>query len=265
VHPVLAKVLMRTVEMNGYRLVVYKELKLREGVLVQGLPGIGVVGKIAVDYIISSLNLPKVAELTGPGLMLPVGNAGVFVDGDGRLLLPSYKFYLLPLEGKDVLFLTSEVQPVSWAQFEVAERVLDFFTSIGGREVVGVCGTSTESEEVEVYFAAAPDIDTSKLEGLNLKRSSGGTITGACGLLPALASLRGLRGYVIMGSTHTSEPNPVAARAVVVTLSRLLGFSISLDELDRMILEIKSREEVMRKMLEQAEKRAETGLPSWYV
>ncbi|MCC6058702.1 MAG: PAC2 family protein [Thermofilum sp.] len=261
----LAKVLMRTVEMNGYRLVVYKELKLRDGVLVQGLPGIGLVGKIAVDYIISSLNLPKVAELTGPGLMLPVGNAGVFVDGDGRLLLPSYKFYLLPLEGKDVLFLTSEVQPVSWAQFEVAERVLDFFTSIGGREVVGVCGTSTESEEVEVYFAAAPEVDTSKLEGLNLKRSSGGTITGACGLLPALASLRGLRGYVIMGSTHTSEPNPVAARAVVVTLSRLLGFSISLDELDRMILEIKSREEVMRKMLEQAEKRAETGLPSWYV
>lgn len=257
--------MMSVAELDGYRLVVYKELRLRDGVLVQGLPGIGLVGKIAVDYIISILNLPKVAELTGPGLMLPVGNAGVFVDGDGRLLLPSYKFYLLQLEKKDVLFLTSEVQPVSWAQFEVAERVLDFFTSIGGYEVIGVCGTSTESEEVEVYFAAAPGADTGRLEELNLRKSSGGTITGACGLLPALASLRGLKGYVIMGSTHTSEPNPVAARAVVIALSRLLGFGISLDELDRMILEIKSREEVMRKMLEQAEKRAETGLPSWYV
>jgi len=256
---------MRTVEMDGYKLVVYRELRLRNGVLVQGLPGIGLVGKIAVDYIVSSLNLPKVAELAGPGLLLPVGNAGVFVDGDGRLFLPSYKFYLLPLESRDVLFLTSEVQPVSWAQFEVAEKVLTFFTSVGGCEVIGVCGTSTESEEVEVYFAAAPDTDTSRLEELNLRRSSGGTITGACGLLPALASLRGLKGFVIMGSTHTSEPNPVAARAVVVTLSRLLGFEISLDELDRMIFEIKGREEMMRKMLEQAEKRAETGLPSWYV
>lgn len=256
---------MRIEDLGGYKLIVYRDVQLRRGVLVQGLPGIGLVGKIAVDYIVANLRLPLLAELIGPGLLLPVGNAGVFVDGAGVLHLPSYKFYLLERDVGDVVFLTSEVQPVSWGQYEVAERVLDYFTRIGGREVVGVCGTSTESEEVEVYYALAGNLDEKRFEAFNLKKSSGGTITGACGLLPALAAMRGLPGYVIMGSTSTSEPNPAAAREVIVVLSKLLGIEVDLEDLDRMIKELRSREEIAKKLLEQMERRPEPGLPSWYV
>lgn len=256
---------MRIEDLGGYKLIVYRDVTLRGGVLVQGLPGIGLVGKIAVDYIVANLGLPMLAELIGPGLLLPVGNAGVFVDGSGGLHLPSYKFYLLEREAGDVVFLTSEVQPASWAQYEVADRVLDYFARIGGREVIGVCGTSTESEEVEVYYAVAGDLDDKMFEAFSLKRSSGGTITGACGLLPAMAAMRGMKGYVLMGSTNTSDPNPVAAREVIKVLSRILGIEVNLEELERMIREIKIREDFMRKVLEQAEKREEPSLPSWYV
>lgn len=256
---------MRIEDLGGYKLVVYRDVVLRNGVLVQGLPGIGLVGKIAVDYIVANLHLPMFAEIIGPGLLLPVGNAGVFVDGAGILHLPSYKFYLLERSSGDIIFLTSEVQPASWGQFEVADRVLDYFIRIGGKEVVGVCGTSTEGEEVEVYYAIAGSLKVERFEALNLKRSLGGTITGACGLLPALAAIRGLAGYVIMGSTNTSDPNPVAAREVIVALSKLLGFDVNLEDLDKMIKEVKSREELAKKMLEQIEKKKEPGLPSWYV
>jgi proteasome assembly chaperone (PAC2) family protein len=38
---------MKMQKLNGYTLITYKDLTLRNGVLVQGLPGIGLVGKIA--------------------------------------------------------------------------------------------------------------------------------------------------------------------------------------------------------------------------
>ncbi|MEZ0346580.1 MAG: PAC2 family protein [Infirmifilum sp.] len=259
---------VKIVDYRGYRLYIYREVRLRKGILVQGLPGIGLVGKIAVDYIVDTLGLEKIAELFGPGLLLPIGNAGVFVDNTGNLQLPSYRFYLYSNASQDVLFLTSEVQPASWAQFEVAEAVLEYFQSIGGETVISVCGTSVEEPKIEVVYALARSQREKELEDLGLKKSAGGTITGACGLTPALAALRGLEGVVIMGSTATPEPNLESSREIIKVVSRLLKIEISLEGLDKMIKEQQlKREELERELEEAAEKAQEKkeGLPSWYV
>lgn len=256
---------MRIQKLDGYTLITYKDIKLRDGVLVQGLPGIGLVGKIAVDYIVSNLHLEKVAELIGPGILLPAGNVGVFVTNQGELQLPSYKFYYYSGTERDFLFLTSEVQPTLWAQYEVAEKVLDLFVSLGGREVVGLCGTAIEEAETGVYYALATQRLGEKLESIGAKRSSGGTITGACGLLPALASLRGLDAFVLMGSTQTSEPNFAAAKEVIIAFSKLYGISISLEEIEKVINQIREKEEEAKKILEEAKPKEGEQLPSWYV
>jgi len=71
-----------------------RKVKLRRGVLVQGLPGIGLAGKLAVDYIVKELKLPKVAELISDGLLIQ-SNVAVFVDEEALLQLPVYDFFLL--------------------------------------------------------------------------------------------------------------------------------------------------------------------------
>jgi len=256
---------MKIQKLDGYTLVTYKDVYLRNGVLVQGLPGIGLVGKIAVDYIVSILGLEKVFELIGPGIMLPTGNVGVFVTNDGWLQLPSYKFYYYSGSERDFLFLTSEVQPAVWAQYEVAEKVLDLFVSLGGREVVGACGTVIEEKETGVYYALATNSLIEKLEAIDAKRSSGGTITGACGLLPALASLRGLEAFVLMGSTQSSEPNFIAAKEVITVLSKLYGIVVDLGEIEKVISRIKEKEKEMKRVLEETKPKEGEQLPSWYV
>ncbi len=249
-----------------YKFVEYKEFQLNNGILIQGLPGIGLVGKIAVDYIISELKLEKVAEFFSDGLLLPVGNAGVFVDDNGIANLPSYKFYLLRTEERDILFLAGEVQPVSWAQYEVAQKVIEYFKKKGGVEVVAVCGTTADGGETAVYYAATENEIAEKLKEYGFRKSQGGTITGACGLLPALASLEGLKSYVLMGSTTTPEPNPAAAKEVIKALSKIFKIQVDLTNLEKLIEELKKKEEELKK-LEEAEKQARTkeGLPAWYV
>ena len=69
--------------MSITRLVEYRKVRLNRGVLIQGLPGIGLVGKIAVDYIVSELGLEKVAEVYSGHFLLPTGNAGLRAPGTG--------------------------------------------------------------------------------------------------------------------------------------------------------------------------------------
>ncbi len=251
-----------------HKFVVEEDFRLRDGVLIQGLPGIGLVGKIAVDYIVSELKLKKVAEYYSDGLLLPVGNAGVIVDDSAVIHLPSYRFHILGLGERDLLFLSSEVQPVTWAHYEVANHVLEFFQERGGVEVVGACGTSVdEGEEPAVYFAADTEETSRWLEGLGFRKSAGGTITGACGLVPALARLRGMKGYVLMGSTRTPEPNPEAAMELIKALMKVYGFTVDLTNIEKIIAEIKKRQEEERRKLEELKEsvKGKEGLPAWYV
>ena len=42
------------------------KVKLKDPVLIEGLPGIGNVGRIAAGYLVSELNMKKFAELYSP-------------------------------------------------------------------------------------------------------------------------------------------------------------------------------------------------------
>lgn len=239
-----------------------RKLKLRDGVLVQGLPGIGLAGKLAVDYIVRELKLPKVAELLVDGLLLQ-SNVAVFVDDEALIKLPSYEFYLL--EGaRDALFVTAPSQPVVWQQYEVAEYILDYFQSIGGTEVVAVCGT-TMGESEGVYFAAASREVKEELIKHGFKPSPGGVITGACGLLPALAALRGFKSYVLMGYVTQPELDPLAAKHLVQALGKLLGASVSTDNLDLLMEELRRKELESLEAMREAMKTRRIEGPPFYL
>jgi len=242
-----------------------RSIKLRNGVLIQGLPGIGLVGKIAVDYIVSELKLKKVAEGYSEALLLPIGNAGVLIDDEGILRLPHYSFYIYEGDERDILFLTGDVQPVSWLQHKVAEEVLDFFKSVGGVEVVAVCGTTSREEKRAVYYAAG-DGDVAKwLDQMGFKRSAGGTITGACGLVPAIAARKGFKAYVLMGTALSPEPDPEGGKLVVEALSKIFRFKVDLSNLDGIIEELKRRQKEVERIRESLEMRKEERRPGYYV
>lgn len=241
-----------------------KEYKLNQGVLIQGLPGIGFAGKIAVDYVIQELRLQKVAELYSSHLTLPTGSAGVFITDDGLLKIPRYEFYFYS-GNRDLLFLTSDVQPVSWGQYEVAEKLLQYFKEKGGVEVAAVCGTTIGEEgKKEVYYAADNEETGKWLQTFGVKPSIGGTITGACGLVPAVASKMGLKAYALMASTTLQAPDPEAGREIVKVLMKIYDFKVSLENLDKVIEEIKKKEQEVRQLAEKM-RQARERRPEYYV
>jgi hypothetical protein len=118
------------------------KLKLKNPILVEGLPGVGNVGKIALDYLVDTLK---------PELLYRIHSSvfphSVFFNEDGFVELPSVSIYRHKGKTRDILLLTGDVQPTrESASYEFCEKILDFAEEVGCSEVVTLGGIGMPSE-----------------------------------------------------------------------------------------------------------------------
>ena len=106
------------------KVVEYSKLEFREPILVQGLPGLGYVGKITADFLADHLRTVHFAELYSSYLTLQDGNLGISIGDAGSFELPKYDFYAYTDTIPNLIVLTGNMQPISWGQFEVCEEIL---------------------------------------------------------------------------------------------------------------------------------------------
>lgn len=226
-------------------IIVEKEkLKLKKGILITGLPGIGFVGRVVGKYLVEELKAKPVADLHSPHFPHQV-----FMTKKGGLRLIKNRFYLVKTKQRDVLLLVGDVQALTTVgQYEVADKVLEFAQNCGVELVITVGGYSTgKVNEHRNIFGAANSkklLKSFSKFGVIFGQAKG-SIVGAAGLLPALARLKGLQGICIMGETHGAYVDVTAAKKIVELLSQFIGFSIDIKKLG---LKAAESEKVLKKI-----------------
>src|SRR6266568_2339426 len=179
------------------------KVSLREPVLIQGLPGLGYVGKVAVDFFIEKLRPRKIAELYSSYLLFPDGNLGINISEDGTYSLPRYEFYAFGEREPHAIFLTGDAQPSVTGQYEVASTVLDFAQRFGCKAVytMGGYGTRSGNDVGAVYAVVGESVLGEKLRKMGAKMARGGAITGAAGVILGIGRQRGLQCAGLLGAT----------------------------------------------------------------
>ena len=144
------------------------KVNLREPILVQGLPGLGYVGKVSVDYFVEKLKPTKIAELYSSYLLFPDGNLGINISEDGTYSLPKYEFYAYNAKEPHAIFLTGDAQPSVTGQYEVASMVLDYAQQFGSKMVftMGGYGTRSGNEAGAVYAVVGDSLLGERLKKL---------------------------------------------------------------------------------------------------
>ncbi|VVC02637.1 PAC2 family protein [Candidatus Burarchaeum australiense] len=233
-------------------------LKLRKPVLIVGLPGIGLVGKLAADHVIKELKAEKVAELYSPHFPHQV-----LMSKKGTLRMLKNKFYVLKSKkekGCDLLLLVGDVQAItSEAQYEVCDKILDFFEKLGGETIytLGGYGTGKMVDTPRVFGSATHKelIEPLKKHGIVFGEASG-SIVGVAGMLLGLGRLRGMKGACLMGETHGGYVDAKCAQSVLKVLGTVVGLEVDLAKLED---RAKESEKFMRKMEKEVQKQRELG------
>ncbi|MCD6348458.1 MAG: PAC2 family protein [Candidatus Korarchaeota archaeon] len=249
----------------GYiELVRLEEVKPKDPVLVQGVPGLGLVGKIAANYLIKKFDAKRIAIIYSDYLPLPDGSSGVRVEEE-NIQPPCYEIYYVRGPKNDLLVLTSEVQPIAMGQYRIGELVLDYAQELGVSTVITMGGYVPASPDIKGVFACTNDDSfMGRLKAVGVQPLTGGYVTGAAGLLIGLADLRGMTSVCLLGTTSGAFPDPKASKMVLEVLDELYNLGIDLEELER---ETEAAEEIIKEEIKLGEgeeyrpEEEERGLP----
>ncbi|MFP4005945.1 MAG: proteasome assembly chaperone family protein [Candidatus Hadarchaeia archaeon] len=210
-----------------------EEPDLEDPVLIEGLPGIGYVGKLAADHIIDELEAEEFALMTSP--YFP---HHVTVDSNGILDLAKIRFYRAGVNDRDLVIVGGDVQATSSeGHYEVTEKLLDIVENLGIESLYSLGGYATgkhTDSEPTVVGAANDEGLLEKYKELGIEIEEGtGPILGVSGLLLGLGVKRGIEGTAFLGETHGMLVDHRSAQKVLETLANVLGFDIDMEELKK--------------------------------
>jgi uncharacterized protein (TIGR00162 family) len=221
-------------------------------VLIEGLPGLGLVGKIALRYLIKQLKPKKFAYLYSPHFPYFVL---VNKKGNVRLLRGAFYYYQNP-KGSDVILFTGDSQSQTIeGQYEIADRMLDFSEKHGVKTIATIGGYRMEpKEKPKVYLAATDQAILHKaIEAGATLSTSGSPIVGTAGLILGLSKFKNIEAICLLGETRGYLPDPQAAKSVLEVLSGTFNFDLDLKGLDE---EIAKAESMVSKLQAIEQKRA---------
>jgi len=221
---------------------VTKKPKLEKPILIEGLPGIGNVGKLAVEHLIEETKAKKFVEIYSKDFP-----PQVFINPDGTVKLVNNEFYYLKAKKKDerdIILLTGDYQGLSsQGQYELVEKILDICEEFGVKDIftLGGYGLGHDIESPKVLCATTDKnlVKIMKKHGAVFKKNEpGGGIVGASGLLLGMGKIRGFNGTCFMGETPGYLVDPKSAKAVLKILMKATNLKVGLSALEKKAKEI---------------------------
>lgn len=229
-----------------------KTPKLSNPILIEGLPGIGNVGKLAVEHLIDTINAKMFAEIYSKDFP-----PQVFINPNGTVELVKNEFYYWKAKKekqRDLILLTGDYQGLSSrGQYELVDSILDTCEELGAKELftLGGYGLGHDISRPKVLCATTHKelVKEMKKHGAVFKKNEpGGGIVGASGLLLGLGKLRDFKGVCFMGETPGYLVDPKSAKEVLKILMSITQIEVDLSALEDKAKEIELIAQQLKEM-----------------
>ncbi len=225
---------------------VKKMPRLKKPILIEGLPGIGNVGKVAADFIIDELKAKKIYDIfsyTFPH--------SVFVNEKNLVSLPQISLYYKQFKDKrnDLLLLAGDIQPTDEvASHEFVEIILNIFEKFKGKEIItlGGIGLAVTPKKPKIYCTGnSKEIIKKYKNGTKLNDKLYGVvgpIIGVSGLLLGMAEKKNIKAISFLAETfgHPLYLGIKGAREIIKVLDKKLELKVDIKKLEKEIDEAES-------------------------
>jgi len=220
-----------------------KTPKMSKASLVAGLPGIGNVARLSVDYLIDKLDAKKIYEVYSD-----VFPNSVTISDSSVIEMFSVELYHAKVKSKNILFLAGDVQPTTNEEsYALCSKIVELIKGLGVSQVItiGGIGLPENPSKTTIHVVVNDESINKSLKGLDVVFDGNETvkiILGVAGLLLGIAGLSGIKGFSLLAET-LNEPSHVGvkeSREVLKILDKYLGIQLDFKDLDN---EIKSFEQ----------------------
>lgn len=224
------------------------EIQLNDATLLVGLPGVGHVGKLAVDHLIEQLDAEKVFEIYSP--YFP---PQVMVNEESTVKLVNNEIYIAKANGNDIVLLAGDHQSTSTeGHYELGNIYMDIAEELSVSRIFTLGGFPTgQLTHVDEVMGAANDLDMvtelKEFEVTFKPNEPGGGIVGASGLLLGLSKFKNIKAACLMGLTSGYLVDPKSAQSLLALLSKILDIEVDVSELEE---RAKEMEKIVANLME---------------
>jgi uncharacterized protein (TIGR00162 family) len=220
--------------MESIKTIFYEEPELNDPILVEGLPGVGNVGKLAAEHLLDQIEAKKFADIISKHFP-----PQVLVDDEGLAKLVNNEMYYSKGDGKrpDLIILVGDYQGLTPdGQYELSDNTLQIAKRYGVRMIytLGGYGIGKMVEKPRVLGAATDRelVAEMKKRGVVFSKGEPGSgIVGASGLLLGLGKIYDIRAVCLMGETSGYFVDPKGAEVVLRVLADILNVEVDFSAL----------------------------------
>ncbi len=207
--------------------------ELSKTIFIEGLPGVGNVGKIAAEHLAGKLDAERFACIYSPDFP-----PQVTIGEDGVADFARNELWYAKADGKDVVFLLGDYQGSSPdGQFLVCHDVMEELLKYDLSEIITLGGYGTGAIVTEPrVFGAVSHIDVrTAYEALGVTfepHEPKGGIVGASAMFLAFGQMYGIDAVCLMGETSGYFVDHKSASEVLGIVTKRLNIEIDMQELD---------------------------------
>ncbi len=216
--------------------------KPKGATVIEGFPGLGLVGTIATGFLLDHLKCEKIGSyyFEDPPATLAVHGCTI-VDPIGIFYNKEYN-----------LVIVHAIGSAAGIEFQAADLILDLCRQINASQLITLEGVgSTEIEETRGFFYTSHPQMKRTMENLGIDCLGEGIIMG---VTAALLMRNQLPILSLFAETHSKLPDSKAAAKIIEILDRLLGLKVNYEPLLKQAEEFEKK---LKGMLEQTMKARE--------
>lgn len=239
-------------KMDKWQIKTLSKTPLKNFILIEGLPGMGNVGKIAIDFIIENTKADKLFDIYS--FSYP---HCVLVNEKNLIEMPKISIYHKKIKKNNFWFMEGDIQPLDeMSCYEFCNITLDLFQKYKGKEIITLGGigqqqipknprlfcTGTDKEIIKKY--ADPKL-SNNIYGVV------GPIVGVSGLLLGVSQQRSISALSILAETfgHPNYLGIKGAREMLSYLNKKFYLNLKLSKLDKEIVTIEKDIKIKTKNL----------------
>ena len=209
-----------------------------EKTVLIGFPGSGLVGSIALQYLVDQMDFEQIGAITSkhfpPVALMTKG----VINAPVRLY-----------EKDHLVAIISDVPIHPMICYEVANGIMNWLGQFDIREVVTVAGIITNEPEKRVFGVASSRETLQRIEDQTIILPMG-SISGIAASLLTECKTRGISGLGLLGET-VNTPDPRSSAATIEVLNRIYNLNLDTKPLLEQAVEI---EAAMAQIAEQVQK-----------
>ena len=218
-----------------------KKVELKNPIIFAGFVGAGLVGPVAINHIITELNMVEIAVMRSK--YLPPST--VFMKG--RLRHP-FRFYANK-EGT-ICAIICEITLRMEGLYSLVASILDWAAQKGSKEIVILDGVASTEHDGKAYCAAEEDL-VRTMADKDISMIPQGFITGIPGGILNECLVREIQGLTLLAKANKEAPDSEAAATLIEALNRFYDMKIDTTELH------KEKERIQSEFSELSQKYAE--------